>query len=319
MLRKSNTEAPSLPGAGRCGVALPEGWCWARLGQIAEVYMGNSPRGSSYNREGQGVPLINGPTDFGPSPFDYPVANQYTSDPTRMCEPGDLLVCVRGSIGRTNVASFSAAIGRGVAAVRAHECQPYINHYIASQASNLYSLGTGSVLVAITRVQLMNLVVPFPPLSEQRRIVTAIEESLAGIEKGTNALRRARANLEDLRASLLKDAVTGRLTESVRGTSSPQESAGELLARILSKRDSARLGATGEPDNLFETDKVRRAAPRRQMCLSCLRVGYGPISGSCATFSLVDKRVPKIDRTGTRQSISGQQTSQMRDLTSPIC
>src|SRR5688500_14804391 len=98
---------------------LPDGWCWVRLGDITEIVMGNSPPGSSYNQAGRGVPLINGPTEFGPGPLDHPRIAQYTESPSKFCEPGDLLVCVRGSTtGRTNVASFRAAIGRGVAAIR---------------------------------------------------------------------------------------------------------------------------------------------------------------------------------------------------------
>lgn len=112
-----------LPGGSPGPALLPEGWAWVRLGDIAEVVMGNSPPGTSYNRFGRGVPLINGPTEFGPGQLDNPAVVQYTDEPSRMCEVGDLLLCVRGSTtGRTNVASFAACIGRGVAAIRAVEC-----------------------------------------------------------------------------------------------------------------------------------------------------------------------------------------------------
>ena len=238
--------------------ALPDGWCWTQLGDVADVYMGNSPRGASYNREGRGLPLLNGPTEFGPRPFDHPKAVQYTSDPTRLCEPGDLLVCVRGSTGRTNIASFQAAIGRDIAAVRCRECQPYINHYVASQATRLRSIGTGSTLSGISLGQLRALSVPLPPISDQLHIVTAIEEALAEIDAGTDALERARAGLDELRASVLRDAVTGKLTEPVRQASTAPESAREFLARVLARRDSIGSSATGGHANLSETEEVRR-------------------------------------------------------------
>ena len=213
---------------------LPEGWCWTRLGNIAEIVSGNSPPSWSYNREGRGVPLINGPTEFGPRPFDHPKTLQYTEAPTKFCEVGDLLVCVRGSTGRTNVASFRASIGRDIAAVRSAECQPYVNHYVVSQANRLRSVVTGSMLTGITPDQLRQLALPLPPLSEQHRIVAAIEESLANVDAGIDSLEQARKDLVRMRTAVLRSAVTGELTKTARAVS--QESAADLLSRVLSER-----------------------------------------------------------------------------------
>jgi type I restriction enzyme, S subunit len=44
---------------------LPEGWQWVKLGDVCEVVMGQSPPGTSYNSNGLGEPLLNGPTEFG--------------------------------------------------------------------------------------------------------------------------------------------------------------------------------------------------------------------------------------------------------------
>ena len=194
---------------------LPDGWVWARLADIAEIEMGNSPPGSSYNVKGDGVPLINGPTEFGPGPLDHPTAVQFTDRPSKFCDEGDLLVCVRGSTtGRTNVASFRACIGRGVAAVRAYECQPYINHYVAFQTPQLLASGTGSTFPSITLFQLGALAVPLPPVEEQVQIVEAIEESLSDINAGVVSLKHAKKNLVELRAAILRAAISGSLTDS---------------------------------------------------------------------------------------------------------
>jgi type I restriction enzyme S subunit len=79
----------------------------------------NLPPGETYNKFGEGIPMINGPVEFSEGPFGKTVVNQYTTAPTNLCEEGDLLLCVRGSTtGRTNIAGFKACIGRGVAAIR---------------------------------------------------------------------------------------------------------------------------------------------------------------------------------------------------------
>ena len=237
------------------------GWCWAQLGEIAEIVGGNSPAGLSYNREQRGVPLINGPTEFGPGQLDNPKAVQYTDAPSKFCEVGDLLVCVRGSTGRTNVASFRAAIGRGVAAVRAPECQPYVNHYLAAQADHLLSIGTGTTFSSISLDQLRALTVPLPPLSEQLRIVNALERSLAEIALGVQSLERARADLVRLRAAVLRSAVTGDFTTREReliGAESGKSGQHPLTPIVLAHRSrtsarphAALFGAAHEGDALL--------------------------------------------------------------------
>src|SRR5439155_1636751 len=93
---------------------LPNGWARCSLIEVAEIEMGNSPPGNSYNERGEGVPLINGPVEFSPGPFGPTIKSKFTTNPTKRCRKGDLLICVRGATtGRTNIAVFDACIGRG--------------------------------------------------------------------------------------------------------------------------------------------------------------------------------------------------------------
>ncbi len=77
---------------------------------------------------------------------------------------------------------------------------------------------------------------PIAPSTEQRRIVAKLEELLSDLDAGVAALERVRANLRRYRASVLKAAVEGRLTEVWRAENPPKEPASELLARILKER-----------------------------------------------------------------------------------
>ena len=72
------------------------------LGQIANIVMGQSPTGDTYNKVGIGTPLLNGPTEFGES---HPTPVSWTSTPTKKCKPGDVLFCVRGSTTGRMIAS----------------------------------------------------------------------------------------------------------------------------------------------------------------------------------------------------------------------
>jgi type I restriction enzyme, S subunit len=79
-------------------------------------------------------------------------------------------------------------------------------------------------------------VLPIPPLPEQQRIVEKIEELFCDLDAGANALQRAKANLKRYRASVLKSAVEGRLTEEWRKEHSQAEDGQMLLDRILRER-----------------------------------------------------------------------------------
>lgn len=155
---------------------LPETWQWVRLGDVALILMGNSPPGSTYNTTGEGMPLINGPVEFGSTPFSETVINQYTTAPTKICSKGDLLLCVRGSTtGRTNIAGFEACIGRGVAAIRAFTYQRYVNYFVLASRQEIYKAGTGSTFPSVSFDRINNFLLPLPPLEEQKRIVDKVD------------------------------------------------------------------------------------------------------------------------------------------------
>ena len=161
-------------------VVDPE-WPMVALGEVCEIVMGQSPPGETYNTEGLGVPLINGPVEFGPEPFSKTLVNQYTTAPAKMCRQGDLILCVRGSTtGRMNIAGYAGCIGRGVAAVRSDSSQSWVNLVINSLQQSIYQLGAGSTFPNITSKNLATLQIPFPPLETQQSIVmdTLTERSL---------------------------------------------------------------------------------------------------------------------------------------------
>lgn len=174
MGKKGEVLAPV--GEGERPFELPRGWEWCRLGEVVEIIMGQSPDGKSYNTEGQGVPLVNGPVEFGKGPFDKTILSKWTTEPTKICEEGDLLICVRGATtGRTNIAGFRACIGRGVASIRPMIFEKYLHYFMLKSRYQILALGTGTTFPSISQEDLKLFLFPLPPLSEQRRIVERVE------------------------------------------------------------------------------------------------------------------------------------------------
>jgi len=141
--------------------------------------MGQSPPGETYNTGGEGLPLINGPAEFGPGWLDKPVAVQYTTKPTKLCQAGDLLICVRGATtGRTNVAGEQACIGRGVAAIRSRTSQRYVDYFVLALRQDILDSGRGSTFPSVSRDDLLAIVATVPPAKEQQRIVGVVDSLL---------------------------------------------------------------------------------------------------------------------------------------------
>ena len=173
-------------------------WPSKRLRDICEIIMGQSPDGVSYNTTGAGVPLINGPVEFSDDSFGKTVRAKFTTQPTKYCKEGDLILCIRGSTtGRMNIAGFDACIGRGVAAIRAKQYQPWINYYISSIREEIYLKGTGATFPNVSGATLGDFRLVVPPLPEQRRIVGILDEAFDGI---ATAKANAEKNLQNTRA-----------------------------------------------------------------------------------------------------------------------
>ncbi|MGB9756516.1 MAG: restriction endonuclease subunit S [Candidatus Bathyarchaeales archaeon] len=152
---------------------IPVDWDVTRLGEesISEIVMGQSPPSSTYNKEGIGLPFLQGKMDFGDI---YPKLLVYCSEPVKIAQPDDILFSVRAPVGDVNLAPCKLCIGRGLAAIRFNN--EIANHlfyfyYFQRIRKHLEALGKGSTFKAINKDDLENLIIPIPSLGEQRKIV----------------------------------------------------------------------------------------------------------------------------------------------------
>ena len=182
-------------------------WKKGNLGDLANIIMGQSPDGNSYNFQGEGLPLINGPVEFTKR---YPIKRQWTNQITRTCKKGDILFCVRGSsTGRINIANDVYCIGRGVAAISSKNgaednafIEQVLNHYLPS----VLKLTTGSTFPSIDKNTLSQINISIPSLAERNTISTILFKWDEGIEK----LERLIAAKEKLKQALMQQLLTGK-------------------------------------------------------------------------------------------------------------
>ncbi len=140
---------------------IPEGWEVKKLGESFNLTMGQSPPGSTYNEQGEGLPFFQGRSDFG---FRFPENRKFCTAPARIAQPGDCLVSVRAPVGDINMAWGKCCIGRGVAALRHKSGTISFSYYSAwtiQPALREYEQ-TGTVFGAINKSQFETLQVIAP-------------------------------------------------------------------------------------------------------------------------------------------------------------
>ena len=176
------------------------------LADLAEIVMGQSPPGDTYNESGIGVPLLNGPSEFGDK---HPVPVQWTTSPTRMSREGDILFCVRGATaGRLNWADADYCLGRGLAAIRAEPShRAFLFRVLDAHYVRFQSSGVGSTFINIGKSDLHGVPVPMASTSavlEYARIYSALSEQ-------RTALNVSLAKIDELYLSLQQRAFRGEL------------------------------------------------------------------------------------------------------------
>ena len=134
----------------------------APLTKVAKVIMGQSPPGETYNEDGEGLPLLNGPTEFGST---SPDCTQFTTDSQRECEAGDLIFCVRGSTtGRMNWADIKYSLGRGVCGISGETPAEtrFIRYCIEDKLHALLQLAGGGTFPNLTKDDIEEFEIPWP-------------------------------------------------------------------------------------------------------------------------------------------------------------
>ena len=189
---------------------LPDGWETKRLDEIADIVMGQSPPGSSYNEHGEGQPFFQGKTEFGEV---HPTVRKYTTAGTKFAKAGDILMSVRAPVGPTNIADIDCVIGRGLAAIRAKTVvsQDYLRWSLKHLEIDIQSKGTGTTFDAITGETLRGTLVTLPPIDEQHKIVELLEDHLSRLGAALADVQQAKVKAAQLRRSLLQAAFTGNL------------------------------------------------------------------------------------------------------------
>ncbi|WBM74028.1 restriction endonuclease subunit S [Saprospira grandis] len=151
-------------------------WKKVKLGEVVDVIMGQAPPGSSYNNEEKGLALIAGAADFGDV---YPEPKKYTTESKRDTVEGDILMCIRATIGDLNWSDAVYSAGRGIAVLRTKQnvSRKYLWFWLTAKKDYFLSQGRGATFLQISKKDLTEVFFPLPPLAEQKAIAAQLDRA----------------------------------------------------------------------------------------------------------------------------------------------
>lgn len=176
------------------------------LSEIANITMGQSPDGSSYNEDGNGTVFYQGRAEFG---FRYPTRRLYTTEPKRMAYCNDVLMSVRAPVGDINVAYEDCCIGRGLAAIQSKNNTPSFILYTMFNLKkdlNIFN-GEGTIFGSINKDSLNSLKLHIPSREE----ILKFEQTVSPLDKLIKNNCSENIRLTQHRDTLLPKLMSGEI------------------------------------------------------------------------------------------------------------
>jgi len=141
------------------GKEIPKGWEVKKIGEVAEIIMGQSPPSKFYNEDGIGIPFIQGKGQLGKY---TPQTTIFCSCDGKLARIYDILLTVRAPVGELNLADKEYIIGRGIASIRSNYW-PFLFLYFNFNRELLKSLEKGTTYDAIVKEDIENFLAVIPP------------------------------------------------------------------------------------------------------------------------------------------------------------
>ena len=240
--------------------AIPDSWRWVRLGEIAESNIGLTYKPSDVSVDGVPVYRSNNIKDKLIDKSEIVRVQCKILDKQYLHE-GDLLICARngsrhlvGKCALVKELSEPTSFGAFMAVCRSR-FNAWIFHLLNTDYFNEYLDGSNSAMInQVTQSMLLSFPIPLPPLSEQERIVSAIERWFAQAD----AVEQSGAELKKLSALAMRRV----LSLAISGKLVPQDAAEGTAADLLTLIAAARTNKLQAEANRRAEQKAERTGKK---------------------------------------------------------
>ena len=184
--RRDNSHYEKLGSKERCIDAeipfeVPDSWAWVRLGTIISLLSGQDFDPSGYNAFGRGIPYITGASNIEDGTVQI---NRWTENPKNIARSGELLIVCKGAgVGKMAILKEDAVhIARQIMAISPIYISIYYLQVCLEYNLEQLRKNMQGVIPGISRIDVLNILFPVPPLNEQERIVEQIKAILPMIK-----------------------------------------------------------------------------------------------------------------------------------------
>jgi type I restriction enzyme S subunit len=203
----------------------PEGWAMTRMGEIAEVIGGGTPKASDPGKfSDEGYPWVT-PADLGGFAGTYIQRGRRSlsekglrHSSAQLMPPRAVLMSSRAPIGYVAIAANEISTNQGFKSFVLYKdiLPEYVFYWLKFLKPYLEEFGSGSTFAEISGSRAKEIPILIAPLAEQKRIVAKITELLARVNATRERLAKVPAILKSFRQAVLAAACCGRLTEDWR-------------------------------------------------------------------------------------------------------
>lgn len=217
--KKIKKEKP-LPEISKDEIAyeLPKDWEWVRLGEISTILRGSSPRPKGDPRfftdertEYNWITIwdITNKSDGRYLIDTREFLTEEGSKKSTYVEKGEIIIAVSGSVGKSTVLGIDGYIYDGLAVIKNLEnsnLRDYMYLYLQAILTNINNMSEGTSMPNINTQVLKELIIPLPPLNEQKRIVEKVDKLMKVCDELELRIEKSKKYNEKLMDSILKNS-----------------------------------------------------------------------------------------------------------------
>ena len=239
---------------------IPDSWCWVRLSNFGNISAGGTPDRGNPNYWGGSIPWLK-ISDITSSKKFVSTCTEFITDEgmnnssAKLLPTGTILYTIFATIGEVGILTFNATCNQAIAGIQTYlnSIDEYLYYYLVNLQDFMKSLSKGCAQFNINQKILKSALVPFPPLTEQKRIVAEIEKFeplIAEYDKLEQQATKLDSEIYDkLKKSILQYAIQGKLVPQ----DSNDEPAAVLLERIRAEK-KAQLGKKYVESYIYKGD-----------------------------------------------------------------
>ncbi|RLF03384.1 MAG: hypothetical protein DRJ59_00805 [Thermoprotei archaeon] len=190
---------------------LPRGWKWVKLGSIARISAGGTPKRSIKEYWNGNIPWVK-ISDIPEHGLVLDTEEKITEEglknsSAKIFPKGTILFSIFATIAKVGILGIDAATNQAIAGIQIKNTQivdrKYLFYCLKNFGLTLAKIGRGMAQRNINQTILRNLEIPLPPLEEQKRIVARIEELVSRVEEARRLRKLAREETEKIMQAAL--------------------------------------------------------------------------------------------------------------------